>query len=235
MINHVKRITAVLLFSLFALLLVPGMAGAQAASTETITMQVNFTTPNGHSIIGTVVAHRIVGNPTHTQLTFTGMIDGSPATATADATEVWSGGSLVGRIKGLAALASAAAAGSSDLQAVLTIDKITSWHAAVPQPDPPTLNIVQTAPGVVSLNGLPIAMNGVLHAPGYGSINYTFTNPGQGPTPINVLPNTGAGPLLADPMQLAGMLVLAGLLLMGAGLVLGRQARRAVPVRARVD
>jgi hypothetical protein len=202
--NRVLRIAPILLFSLFALILQPGFAAAAAACTETVTIQVNFTLPSGQSVIGTVVAHRIVGNPTQTELNFTGMIDGSPATATAEATETWSG----------------------DSQATLTITKITSWNASVGQPDPLTINVVQTAPGLLTVNGLPVAMNGLLHAPACGTSTYTFTNPGQGPTAIVGLPNTGAGPLLADPLAIAVLLIVSGLLVVLLGLGMGKLAGR---------
>jgi hypothetical protein len=211
--TRVLRIVPILLVSLFALILQPGNAAAAATCTETVTVQVNFTMPDGHSVIGTVVAHRTIGDTTQTTLNFTGMINGSPATATAEGTELW----------------------TSDSQATLAITKFTSWNASVGQPDPLTVNVVQTAPGLLTVNGLPVAMNGLLHAPACGTSAYTFTNPGQGPTQVAVLPNTGAGPFLADPALVAVLLMLAGFMLVLASRVLGKRARRAVPVHAGVE
>jgi hypothetical protein len=212
--TRVLHIVPILLVSLFALILQPGNAAAAAATcTETVTVQINFTMPGGHAVIGTVVAHRTIGDTTQTTLSFTGMINGSPASATAEGTELWTG----------------------DSQATLAITKITSWNASVGQPDPLTVNVVQTAPGLLTVNGLPVAMNGLLHAPACGTSAYTFTNPGQGPTNVAVLPNTGAGPLLADPMLLAGLLVLVGVVLVLASRVLSKLGRRAVSVHAGVE
>ena len=49
---------------------------AQQGSTETVTVQVNVTLPNGTTVIGTVVGNRTCGTPIMTDWTFKGRLAG---------------------------------------------------------------------------------------------------------------------------------------------------------------
>ena len=203
--NRLKRIAQVLLVGLFAVALLPLGAVAAQASTETISIQVNTTTPSGTSVIGTVVARRTLGGIVDTHLTFNGMINGAPASLAAEATERWTG----------------------DGQASIEITRITDWQASVPQPAVISLNVTQTGPGLVSINGVPMAMDGLLAAPGKGRTTYTMTNPGQGPAQIVALPNTGMGFSPIDPLLIVGLLITPGLALVLLSSLLRRWAGQA--------
>ena len=205
--NRLKRIAQVLLVGLFAVALLPLGAAAAQASTETISIQVNTTTPGGVSVIGTVVARRTLGGIVDTRLTFNGMIDGAPASLAAEATERW----------------------SSDGQAMIEITNISNWEASIPQPSVITLNVSQSGPGLVAINGVPVAMDGLLAAPGSGRTTYTVTAPGQGTAQIVALPNTGMGFSPIDPLLIVGLLITPGLALVLLSSLLRRWAGHPSP------
>ncbi len=189
-----------LMAGLLATGLLPAGAQAQTTGTETVVIKVDVTTPSGTKVMGTVVARRQCGSPTTTELSFNGMINGYPATATAMAVERWSG----------------------DSSAQIEINQITQWEAPVGRPNPITLNIVQTAPGLVTVNGVPVAIDGTLKAPCGGRTTYTVTNPGKGGEEIVLLPSTGQGPFFAHPLVIVGMLVTPGILLVLVSSLLNR-------------
>src|SRR4051794_39212771 len=145
--NRKIKMFALLSATMLALALLPASSFAQATNTETVTMQVDVTLPSGTHVVGTVVAKRTIINPseTDTELTFNGTINGYPASATATAVERW----------------------SDDGHATIEITKITSWKARdVDQPPPMDLVIAQAGPGLITVNGVPVAMDGQLQAPG---------------------------------------------------------------------
>src|SRR4051794_30538418 len=88
--NRFIRPVCLLILGLFSLALLPVGAFAAQVATETVTIQVNVTSPDGTTFIGTVVGHRQAGTPVTTELTFTGMVNGVPTSAAATATEEWS-------------------------------------------------------------------------------------------------------------------------------------------------
>jgi hypothetical protein len=184
--------------------LLPIMAFAAGAATETVYINVNITAPGGDSIIGTVVAERQLADITTTHVTFTGMINGSPASLAADATERWSG----------------------DGQAQIEITNITNWQTKASRPTVLQASIVQTGLNLITVNGVPFAIDRLLAAPGKGRTPYVITNPGQGSRPIVMLPNTGMGIPLVDPVLIVGLLVGTGSALVLLSGVLRRRARR---------
>jgi uncharacterized Zn-binding protein involved in type VI secretion len=185
------RIAALLVLS--AVLLLPTLAAAQER-TETVTFQLNGTTPLGTSIIGTLVAHRNCGaTETNTDMRFNGMVNGAPATYTARAIEHWLGN------------------GQETMDIVSTSIK----GNVLGQSPIRTINVVQTGPGMVTFAGVPAAINGDLEAPCSGKTSYTVTNAGQGMQLISQLPNT-AGNEPLQPFAVVGGLVVAGLSLIVA-------------------
>jgi hypothetical protein len=174
---------------------------------------VNLTTPGGTSIVGTVVGKRQCSDPVRTELSFNGMINGSPASATASATERW----------------------SDDSNAVIDVTSIDSWSGPLGRPNPITLHVSQTSPGIVTVNGVPVAINGQLKAActsdtgsgdGGASLAYVFTNPGQGSGQVVLLPNTGEGPMLFNPLVIVAMLITPGIILVMLSSLLRRRAAK---------
>jgi hypothetical protein len=167
------RTIQLLVLSLGLLAILP--LGAQAATAiETVTMQVNLTSPRGMKVIGTVVAYRTLGSVVNTELSFNGMINGAPASGNATAVEHWLGN------------------GKEDIE----ITGVSNWRGPVDALAPMNLHLEQHGSGVISVNGVPVAMNGVLQPPGSGDLSYTFTDAGQGSHDIGTLPNTGLGDTL---------------------------------------
>lgn len=201
--NKVMKFASLLVLSLFALSLAPSGASAQAAVSETITVQINATTPAGTRIIGTAVAKRRCGAATLTDLMFNGTINGLPASAAATATERWSSNSV----------------------GELTVNEPTEWNmASLGKPDGLTLNVVQTAPGLITVNGVPMAIDGDLMSPCGGRTTYLVTNPGQGATQVVFLPRTGDGPLALHPLVIVGMMLVPGLFMIMLSTVLHKVA-----------
>lgn len=222
--NLMQRVIPAFLAGLLVMVLLPFAAGA-AGDTETVTIQVNTTTPGGTRVIGTVTAVRHLGNPVQTDITFRGMVNGAPVTVSASGTEQWSGGgSTALRINSVGA-----APASGDLSASFSITSVSNWPAAIPQPPLPFGMDLAQSGGVATLNGVPLAISGPLPAPGSGNVNLTITNAGQGPTTIDKLPNTGAGPAGITPWSIAGTLIGLGLLLVGLSRLIGRRRPVAAP------
>jgi hypothetical protein len=188
-INKLSRIIVLILLGVFAFAFVPSPALAQQADLETVSIQIDVTTPGGSSVVGTLVARRQCGATTTTDLAFNGMVDGKHTTATATADETWSGDGR-GEISNL---------------------KLTSWQSSVPQPAVLDLTITQTAPGLITVNGVPAAIDGDLKAPCGGRTTYTLTNAGQGAASITFLPSTGGGPSFGDPLVVVALLTMPGI------------------------
>ncbi len=149
-------------------------------------------------VTGTVLVKRYAGSPVTDDVTFTGMINGTPATAHVTGSELW----------------------KSANEADLTVDNILDWSMGVPKPSVPlTLNVVQVSPLLITVNGLPFAISGTLQPIGSGDANLVITNSGVGTVPIAILPKTGQ-----DYAPTALLLVVAGMLMFAIGL--GIRSRR---------
>ncbi|MDP9314590.1 MAG: hypothetical protein M3R24_27550 [Chloroflexota bacterium] len=170
------------------LALIPTLLAAQSQH-ETITAQVNITTPGGTKIIGTVVGQRALGATVSTDWSFAGMVNGVPAKAAGTAVERWNG----------------------NASATLELTSISEWQAPAPKPALISVPVTQVGSGVASVAGIPFAIGGALPVPGQGSMSFAVTNSGQGSKPITQLPNTAGMPLLFHPFVLTGILVGAGL------------------------
>jgi hypothetical protein len=195
-----RLIGCVLLLALAAPTLLPTRAAAQTPPNETISTEFNVTMPSGVAIVGTLVAQRQCGTPTKTTLTFNGMVNGVPAHAVAQAVETW----------------------TSDHQATVTITAITEWSAPVGRPRLQTFSLQQVGTGLITVNGVPLAINIPLRAPCTGPVVYSISNAGHGLGNIMALPNTGGGPLTVDPLLIVALLIGPGLAL---GLFSGRLAQ----------
>jgi hypothetical protein len=199
--SRIARIASPIVLLMLAATMFTGHAWAQAASTETVTIQLDSTTPMGTHLIGALVIKRTVGTG-QAALSFDGTINGLPASATANATETWPSGD----------------------RGEITVTEITSWNASVPRPNAMKVELAQVGPGVVTINGIPMAASGAIRPPGSGSATYTVTNPGQGTDPLSLLPKTGDGGVLADPLLVVGFLVAIGPALVVLGTLLGKLA-----------
>lgn len=178
---------------------------------ETVTIQVDSSAPNGAKIVGTVTIKRTPGSPT-SQVIFHGTINGKPADATANATESWSGS-------------------TNDK---IHVTEITSWNAAVARPGLMDIELSQAGAGLVTVNGIPLAINGSIAPPGSGDMTYMVTNPGSGEQNVGLLPQTGEGSILSDPNLLSGIMVAMGAAILILGLRLGRRAGRRIPSSRRL-
>jgi hypothetical protein len=192
-----------LLLLLFALALLPLTAAAEEIPTQTVSIQVNISAPSGASIIGTIVARRTGGAGVTTELSFTGMMNGAPASMKGTAVERWTG----------------------DNQSQLQLTSITEWHAAVAQPSLLTLDISQSSPDVFYVNGVVFAIDHALQAPFGDRNSYVITMPGQGTSQIKVLPNTGDGPGIT-PLMIVGLLIGPGIVLVLLGSLLRKGTAR---------
>jgi hypothetical protein len=168
-------------------------------ATETVTVQLDASTPAGTHVIGTLVVQRTAGS-TETGLEFRGTVDGNPATATAKATERWQGGD----------------------SAEITVTEITSWDVPLPRPQLMTVKLAAAGPNLITVNGIPVATNAPLAAPGSGNSSYVVTSPLQGLGEITFLPRTGAGPVVGDPLLVVALLVFGIPLLALMGLLVGK-------------
>ena len=203
----IKRAALWLCASLLALTLLPLAAQATGLQRETVTILVDFTTPTGTTILGTIVGHRIVDVPTTTEYTFTGTVNGLPAHASATVTERW----------------------ADDGHAQIEVTALPDWQIPGVDPTVRQFSVVQIAKNLITVNGLPVAIDGNLQAPGGGRTTYIATNPGRGPLEILALPNTGVGPAAAlGSLELVGLpgtptdliaLMLAGVLAGISGLL----------------
>ncbi len=201
--RQITRIASLSLMFMLAFTFFPGGAGAQAAksNTETVTIQVDAATPTGVHVTGTLVVTRALGTG-QAGLKFNGTIEGKPASATANATEVWSGSG----------------------KSAINVTEITSWNASVPKPALMKIELSQAGPGVILFNGVPMATSADLVAPGSGNISYVVTNPGKGVDTITMLPRTGEGVTQSDPLMIAGFLVIIGPLMVLLGIALSKIA-----------
>lgn len=193
-------------WSLLAMVCLPLGAGAQTtgSNSETVTIRVDVTTPARTQVMGTVVAQRQCGSPTLTNLVFMGTINGKLAIAAGSATELWSGNS----------------------SAVLDVGEPTDWQmAGIPKPHGFILNVVQTSPGLVAVNGVPFAIDGDLVGPCDGRQTYEVTNAGQGAIHMMLLPRMGEGPFAMHPLVIVAMLVVPGILIVLFSSFLHRRAR----------
>lgn len=192
---------------LFALLLVslglalPAAVGAEER-TETVTIHVNVHLPTGTDVLGTVVLDRTCGvEETQSLATFNGMVNGTPATFNATAIERWYGN------------------GNQEVEIVAT-DVKTPVLGSVPLR---SFRIVQTAPGMGTVEGIPAAIDGTLEAPCSGRTSYTVTTAGQGSQSITELPRTGTPTLLANPITLTLLLTTVGGAMLVAGVWMGKR------------
>lgn len=199
--------TAVALLLLGGACVAPAHVGAQQSqSTETITLLIDATSPTGLKISGSVVITRHFGSgPANDDFTFAGMIDGKQANVAGSGSESWSAGG----------------------QAQISLDSITQWNAPAARPGTGiSLNLVQDAGNVATLNGIPVALNAKLLPPGSGNASYMVTNAGQGTAMIYSLPRTGSGPDGMRPMDVAMLLSAAGTVFLALGIHLGRNHKR---------
>lgn len=226
--NLLKRLAPLVLLGLFAFILVPFAAGA-ASGTETITVQVNTTTPNGTSVIGTLTVVRHLGTPILSDLSFDGMVNGKPVSVAASGIENWPGSSASALRINTAGLAPVA----TNPSAAFSITSVSKWNAPIAQPALPfQMALDQSSPGLVTINGVPLALSGPLPVPGSGDMTLSVANAGKGPTQIANLPNTGAGPGAITPLEIASGLIGLGLLLVLASRLLA--PRRLVAARVSV-
>ncbi len=201
--NKVMKLASALVLSLFALSFAPVGASAQGAVSETVTVQINANTPAGTRIIGTAVARRHCGTATLTDLKCNGTINGLPASAAASATERW----------------------TSNSTGEVTVNRPTEWNmGGLGKPGGFTLNVVQTSPGLITVNGVPMAIDGDLKAPCGGRTTFLVTNPGQGEAQVVFLPHTGDGPLALHPLVIVGLLLVPGVFLVVLSSLLHRVA-----------
>lgn len=197
----ISRIGGIALMVMFAAIADPLGARAQnnRSATEFVTIQLDATTLTGTHIAGSLVIERVVGTGT-ARLDFNGTIDGAPALAAANATETWNG---------------------SD-SAVVAITEITSWNAPIPRPQAMSIKLSQVGGGLVTLNGIPLAVSAPLAPPGSGNLSYVATTPNQGEIPITFLPKTGQGGAGTEPLLIVGFLVSFVPLTVGLGVVFNK-------------
>lgn len=188
-----NRTCCLLLIGLLSVLaLLPRTVMAQEPVTETITVQVNVTLPTGNAVIGTIVAQRTYGAEVVITGTFNGMLDGKPFSVSGSAIEHW----------------------VSDTQVAVEVTSINVPGMAQANSLLRTYQVVQSSPGLVLVEGMPIAVDAPLVPPRRGtasvqSANYTVTNAGAGPQILTQLPNT-AGGIGGHPFVMAGLLVAVG-------------------------
>jgi hypothetical protein len=208
--NRFTRPVYLLILLLVSLVALPVGAFAAQVATETVTIQVNVTTPDGTSVIGTVVAHRQATTPVTAALSFTGMVNGAPTRAEATATEEWSSDSQAHIVlSNLKILASAP-------QMRLVSYSRSAANSAVALPTDLDVNLTQQGPNLISVNGIPLAIDGLMTKPFGGRLAYVVTMPGQGNSQIGVLPRTGGGNPVQNPLLIVGLLLVSGLALVGA-------------------
>jgi hypothetical protein len=190
------------------LLLLPVAAGAQAVNLETVTIQVDVTAPTGTQVTGTVLVKRQPGT-TRDDISFVGIINGSSVSLKATGTEAW----------------------SSPTDATLTVDTITQWDSGLGVPAlPVVLHISQSSAGLLSINGVTVAFNGQLKAPGSGSASYVVTNPGSGAKEIALLPKTGGS---AGSASNDFLLIVVSMIMILSGWWLWRLQHQAAPYNTR--
>jgi hypothetical protein len=211
------RLVTLILLSIIAIAALPTIAAAQQVVRETVTIQINGRTPAGTSVIGVVVAKRSCGATVESDVTFNGMVNGLPAAFSGRVIERWLGNGRE-EIEVI----------STDL-AGLVVGKLPVRKILV----------AQTGANLVTVEGLPVAIDGTLEPPCGGRTAYTATNAGQGARTILALPNTasnidteGLRHWLLQPFVIAGLLVGLGSLFILASRLL-RDRPEAPAVRER--
>ncbi len=129
------------------------------------------------------------------------MVNGEPATFNATAIERWHG------------------AGKQEIEIVASNVKVPVLGSAPLR----SFHIIQTAPGVGTVEGIPAAIDGTLEAPCSGRTSYTVTTAGQGSQVITQLPNTGAPTLHTNPVTLALLLFVLGGVMLFAAVRMGKR------------
>jgi hypothetical protein len=198
---------------MISIILLPTLAAAQQVAKETVTIQINGRTPAGTSVIGVVVAKRSCGATVESEVTFNGMVNGLPAAFSGRVIERWLGD------------------GKEEVE-VISTDLAGLVVGKLPVRK---ILVAQTGANLITVEGLPVAIDGTLEPPCSGRTAYTATNAGQGAQIILQLPNTasnsdiaGLRRWLAQPFTIAGMLVGAGsLLLLASRLLRDRPDARA--------
>jgi hypothetical protein len=207
--NRIKRIAGIMILTLLAVTIAPvGVMAQPASGNETVTILVDVRTLTGTQITGTITAQRQCGGSgtTFTALSFNGMVNGQPASASANGTETWSSNNAI----------------------EFELGTITAWKVPLTKPARLNLTIVQTTPDLISVNGVPVAIDGMLAAPCGGKTRYTVTNAGQSTELIVLLPKTGSGPIWAHPLFIMTMMVVPGLALIVVSSMLRKIAERRV-------
>jgi hypothetical protein len=203
------RLATFILLSIIAASLLPTLAAAQQTARETVTIQINGRTPAGTSIIGVVVAKRTCGAIVESDVTFNGMVNGHPATFSGRVIERWLGD------------------GQEEIE-VLSTDLAGLVVGKLPVRK---ILIAQTGANLITVEGLPVAIDGTLEPPCSGRTAYTATNAGQGTRAILSLPNTtsnidteGLWHWLLQPFAVAGLLIaVGGLLILASRLLRDRR------------
>lgn len=209
--NRFTRPVGLLIVLLVSLVALPVGAFAAQVATETVTIQVNVTTPDGTSVIGTVVAHRQATSPVTAALSFTGMVNGAPTRAEGTATEEWSSDGqahiVISNLKMLA---------SAPHMSLVSYSR-SAANSVVALPTELDVTLTQQSTNLISVNGIPLAIDGLMTKPFAvgGRTAYVVTMPGQGSSPISVLPRTGDGNLFLNPLLIVGLLLVSGLGLVG--------------------
>ncbi len=180
---------ALLVLGFGVLAFLPSLTMAQGQQ-ESLTIQLNLSTPSGIPLTGTFVARRTLGTPITAAWTFSGLLQGQPFKATGTAVDRWLG----------------------DGKEEIEMTSYTSWESAVPQPPLMTISLQQVGDGVIAVEGIPLAVNGKLLPPGSGNQVFMATNAGQGARPVTSLPNTTDFPHLTS-------LMIGGAVLSGAAIL----------------
>ena len=211
------RLVTLIVLSMIAIAALPPIAAAQQVARETVTIQINGRTPAGTSVIGVVVAKRSCGATVESDVTFNGMVNGLPAAFSGRVIERWLGD------------------GKEEVE-VISTDLAGLVVGKLPVRK---ILVTQTGPNLITVDGLPVAIDGKLEPPCSGRTAYTATNAGQGAQTILALPNTasnidveGLRHWLLQPFVLAGLLVGIGSLFILASRLL-RDRSAAPTVRER--
>ena len=174
--NGIRGMTQLLVASLAVVLLTAGPQRATAGPPhEVVTVLVDVTTPAGATVLGTLTVLRGCTAETSAEYVFNGMVNGLPAAAEAAGIEHW----------------------ARDGRVDVTITAVRNWSIAGVTPNVLNIAVLQTVPGLLAINGLPVAVDQVLQAPCSGPTSYTMRHAGAGRLSILRLPNTGAG---SDPV-----------------------------------
>jgi hypothetical protein len=164
---------------------------------EVVTVLLDVTTPAGTAVLGTLVVARGCTAETSAEYVFNGTVNGLPAAAEAAGSEHW----------------------GADGHVDVTITAVHNWSIAGITPNILNIAVWQTAPGLLAINGIPLAVDQVLQPPCSSPTSYTVRNAGAGQLSIMSLPNTGAGSDRAQAVPPG--LPSATMALTGIGLLVG--------------